>query len=165
MGPRPDRSGAAALKADLVAELAWLPPIVDFVSDARERFAVSKEPRFDVLPLAHGLTDLYTLAEKVFERIAQAFEGPPRPGPKWHAELLKRMALDIPGERPPLLRPETLRELVELRKFRHLLRNVYGIRIDPARCAALAERFGPAAAAFREDVEAFLRFLDVLAAA
>lgn len=164
MAPRPDRAAALALKASLTEELDWLPPVLDFTRKARERLVASAEPEFDVLPLAHGLGDVYTLAEKCFERIARAFEGVPA-GPEWHRDLLKLMAVEIPSERPPVIRAETARALEKLLKFRHAFRNIYGIRIDPARCLALAERLPSVADALHEDMGAFLRFLDVLAAA
>ena len=44
-------------------------------------------------------------------------------GPDWHADLLRRLCVDLSGRRPALLSPETYRSLNELRAFRHRERN------------------------------------------
>lgn len=57
--------------------------------------------------LALLLTNYYTGAERIFQRVASVLGGVPRAGDRWHAQLLEDMSLDIPGVRPALLRAST----------------------------------------------------------
>lgn len=53
---------------------------------------------------------------------------------RWHQALVEKMALDIPGLRPALIEDAgRLRQVKELVKFRHRLRNLYGEDLDPAK--------------------------------
>ena len=47
------------------------------------------------------------------------------------------MTLDIDKVRPPVLEAETADLLNEYRKFRHLVRNIYTLNLDPSRVGSL----------------------------
>ncbi len=50
------------------------------------------------------------------------------------------MALDIPFLRPPLFaEKQSFRDAVELLKFRHRFRNIYGEDLDPLKTKAIQE--------------------------
>ncbi|MEW5817331.1 MAG: hypothetical protein AB1798_18285 [Spirochaetota bacterium] len=51
----------------------------------------------------------------------------------WHKELILRMTLSIEGMRPALLPKEAVASIDELRRFRHVFRNVYTSGLDPRR--------------------------------
>ena len=62
---------------------------------------------------------VYTGIEKALDRIVRALDGHTPDGPDWHAHLLRRLSIDLPGRRPTVLSPETYRSLDDLRAFRH----------------------------------------------
>lgn len=166
MTPRPDRSAALSLEAEVAKELAFAPEIERYLAKALR--ALEQAPP-DVADLAasavgHAAADVYLLAENVLKTIAREFEGVPS-GPEWHKRLLDRARLDIPGIRPPIISDATRAALDPLRDFRHVIRNVYGMRIDPVRARQRAEQARRALPAFEADIAAFCRFLDALASA
>jgi len=83
-----------------------------------------------LIVLAYRLHNLYTAFENIFQRIAVTFENHVSDESRWHVQLLQRMALDLTPIRPAVIDPIMLEKLDELRRFRHLFRSAYGIRLD-----------------------------------
>ncbi len=52
---------------------------------------------------------------------------------EWHKDLLDRMGLEVEGVRPALLDRAHRDQLHELRRFRHVFRNIYDTNLDPER--------------------------------
>lgn len=77
--------------------------------------------------VADALSRYYTGIETLFLRISQHFENSIERD-KWHAQLLERMKLTIPGIRPPAIKEETYLALRELLRFRHFSR--YYVELD-----------------------------------
>ncbi len=87
----------------------------------------------DLLALGSALHALYNAFEGYFLRIAKFFENNVDKL-AWHRDLLDHMALEIPGVRPALLPSRVMLEQIdELRRFRHLFRNLYKTRIHPGK--------------------------------
>ncbi len=107
--------------------------------------------------------DLYTGTERIMERVADEFDGGPPGGAAWHRELLRSMALDLPGNRPPLFRVTTAQALDEYLRFRLLYRNTYGFELQWTRLQPLLERAEATWTLVHADVSSFLAFLDALA--
>lgn len=81
--------------------------------------------------LGFTIQTLYGVLENYFLRISKYFENN-LADDRWHQALVEKMALDIPGLRPALIEDSMrLRQLKELVKFRHRLRNLYGEDLDP----------------------------------
>jgi len=76
--------------------------------------------------------------------------------------LLWRMTLDIEGLRPRLLSDEAYDGLDELRRFRHLFRGAYRMRLDPERLALVHKKARTLEYVSQSDIERFLVFLDRL---
>ena len=87
--------------------------------------------------LASILHDFYTGYERIFERIAEEFEGGLPSGPNWHRLLLQDMAFDLVAVRPPVIGEETAKILQDYLAFRYRFRNVYGYELDYARIKPL----------------------------
>ena len=90
--------------------------------------------------LGYLLHNLYSAFENTFKTIANTFENQIRDASQWHAELLQRMAMDIPGLRPRFVPQEILDPLDELRRFRHVFRSAYMIQLDLKRVALVLEK-------------------------
>lgn len=115
--------------------------------------------------LALTLHTAYGVIENYFLRISKYFENN-LPVERWHKALVEKMALDIPGLRPAFLADEKIRDqAVELLKFRHRVRNLYGEEFDPAKTEAIqgiAMEFFPA---FRAAHAAYVAKLTAIAEA
>jgi len=79
--------------------------------------------------IADALSRYYTAAETVFFRIARFFENSIE-GDRWHAELLERMGMAIPGVRPAVISDKTQAALRELMRFRHFSRYYVELEYD-----------------------------------
>ena len=112
--------------------------------------------------LALKLHNFYTGCERIFNLIVAELNGAPLSGYDWHQRLLERMAAEWEG-RPPVLATETVRGLREYLAFRHVVRNIYGFELDPARIEGLVQRYPTAWQAFRHDIDRFIDWLHALA--
>jgi len=92
---------------------------------------------FTLRAIASVLLDYYTIAENIFKEIAKTIDGKAPQGSDWHKDLLIQMKLAIPGLRPPLLGKDTFALLDEYRRFRHLVRHLYGFNLIPEKVEAL----------------------------
>jgi hypothetical protein len=110
--------------------------------------------------LGYLLHNFYNGCEAIFLSIAGFFENDLDTG-TWHKDLLKRMKLDIPGFRPPVIEEELYRTLDDFRGFRHKFRHSYSFDLDWERERAIARKFLETSSELRSQVS---RFLDTLAA-
>jgi len=146
------------LKADITADLKAIASIYAALS------------RYDTLPtgeeqlivVAYYLHNLYCAFESIFQRVAEVFENQISDRASWHADLLRRMTLDVEGLRPRLLGYEAYDSLDELRRFRHLFRSAYRLRLDAERLELVHKKARALKQIYRDDVERFLAFLDSL---
>lgn len=89
--------------------------------------------------LAFTIHTIYGVLENYFLRISKFFENS-LPSDSWHRTLVERMALDIPGVRPALIVDRELTSLIlELLRFRHKFRNLYGEDLKPEKTTAVQE--------------------------
>ena len=113
--------------------------------------------------IADLLAKYYTCAETIFLRISQFFENS-LADDRWHADLLRKMTLSIPGIRAAVIRDATHGVLLELLEFRHFTRYYYDITYDWDRLDYLTKKFAAARTALQDDLDGFLQFLETLAA-
>jgi hypothetical protein len=108
------------------------------------------------------LHDFYCGVERIFRHVATRIDQDLPSGPDWHVQLLQRMGTDIETVRPALLDHETVQQLDEYLRFRHLFRNVYGFDLGWDRCQELLESLPMAFEGLAEKLAAFDEFLRVL---
>ena len=146
------------LKADIKADLKAIADI--YV--ALNRYSSIPTGEEQLIAVAYYLHNLYCAFESIFQRVAHVFGNqiPDRAG--WHADLLRRMALDIEGLRPRLLSEQAYDSLDELRRFRHLFRSAYRLRLDVERLALVHKRSKILEQIYPTDIDRFLAFLDSL---
>jgi hypothetical protein len=89
--------------------------------------------------VALNLHSFYSGLERMFELIATTVDGQLPTGGHWHQLLLEQMAAENPGIRPAVISDATRQVLDEYRGFRHIVRNVYTFRFDPAKMQRLVE--------------------------
>ncbi len=112
--------------------------------------------------VALSLHDFYTGLEVIFTKIATIVDGNLPTGNQWHQDLLIQMSLDLSTTRPPVISTQLLEKLDEYRRFRHVLRNVYGFELDSQRIEPLIERSPTILAQLKSELLAFTDLLDHL---
>jgi hypothetical protein len=146
------------LKAEIAADLKAIADIYDALTEYDTRLTGDER----VIVLAYYLHNLYCAFESIFQRVASVFGNQIADRSGWHAGLLRRMTLDIDGVRPRLLSDQSYDCLDELRRFRHLFRSAYRMRLDAERLALAYRRARVLERIYRADIEQFLAFLDGL---
>ncbi len=143
------------LSAELEADIAALQELQESNHRAFLRIQAGAEEDLDYAALGYTLHNIYNLMENSFYRIAKFFENNLRTD-TWHKDLLRRMTLSIEGIRPAVLTPEAAERLDELRSFRHVFRNMYRKRLDPAKIMTLQAGLDKALAAYQQGLQDFL---------
>jgi hypothetical protein len=110
--------------------------------------------------VALNLHGLYAGLERLFELVAATVDGTVPQGANWHEMLLKQMATEVPRVRPAVISETTRSSLDEYRGFRHVVRNVYTFRFDPAKVQRLIQAAPEVFTQVRAELLAFADFLE-----
>jgi hypothetical protein len=70
------------------------------------------------------------------------------------------MKIEVPGIRPAVISTEMWDVLDDLRKLRHVVRNVYTHHLDPVQLGKLVKRSTESFAQLHAELSAFASFLD-----
>lgn len=146
------------LKADIAADLETIAEIYASLN----RYDAEPSGEEQLIVVAYYLHSLYCTFESIFQRIAEVFGNHISERAGWHADLLRRMTLNVEGIRPRLLSEEAYDCLDELRRFRHLFRSAYRLRLDAERLALVRKKARVLEQAYPADIKRFLAFLDTL---
>lgn len=122
----------------------------DFVSLGKSRTSA--------IVVAEVLTNFYTCSETLFLRISQFFENELRPA-KWHADLLRKMTIEVKGVRAPVLSDSTYAAMDEVRRFRHFHRYYFEMEYDWDKLEFLQKKYESLRTLLRTDLQQFGRFL------
>lgn len=99
---------------------------------------------------------IYNILKKSFERLCETFENHLVKTGRYHDALIERVTLDLKGIRPAFLPADAVRDVRELKGFRHLFRHAYDLDLDPTRIAAAAGAAARCVAWFDGWCKAFL---------
>ena len=146
-----DRIALAVLQAELEADSRV---IKDAGELARARFKDGSPEQMEAC--AYQLTRLYNVVEQAGLRIAKVFENQIDDDAGWHIELLRRLSIAIPGVRPAFLEKDLIRDLQELRGFRHVIRHAYDLELNKNRMIPLLNSAERVAAAWDTVCHRFL---------
>lgn len=105
---------------------------------------------------AFEINRTYNILEKAFERLCETFENHLEKTGRYHDTLIERVTLDLKGIRPAFLPADAVRDVRELKGFRHLFRHAYDLDLDPVRIAAAAENAARVVAHFDGWCKSFL---------
>jgi hypothetical protein len=111
--------------------------------------------------IADLLAKYYTCLETLFLRVSQFFENNLYRR-RWHADLLDKMTLEIPGLRNAVVADSTKANLLELLKFRHFTRYYFDIAYDWDRLLFLTKKMDDLRSPLADDLDQFLLFLNQL---
>ena len=130
-------------------------------ADMVSRAMQTTDDEMATMAIAYLLHNLYSAFEGYFLRIAKHFENSIDDS-AWHRELVERMKIDIPGIRPAVIDQELEETLDELRRFRHLFRNLYKSRLKPHRVREVSEMVESIAERFIPYHQRFVTWIDEL---
>jgi hypothetical protein len=122
--------------------------------------AVAATDDYYVDATALNLHGFYAGLERLLEIIADGVDQAKPAGAHWHDDLLRQMAAEVPGVRPPVLSQETRERLDRYRGFRHVVRNVYTYNLDPEQIGVLVRQLAPTMASVSQELAAFADFLE-----
>lgn len=148
-----DDGAFSVLDAELRARCGDIDRIANRIEERWRTF--DRHAAADVDSLGYQLHNLYSAFEQLFEEVARFFENRIDEA-RYHADLIRRMQLEIRGIRPALLSEATASALDELRRFRHLFRHAYAADLDSTEVAKLAAKVPRIRSAFEQDFERFL---------
>jgi len=148
------------LRADIEDELRKIARLEQEFDQAEPKleFPPGDVGGYDRAAIGYFLHNFYNGCENIFRSIARFFENDLGPQ-TWHADLLKRMKLDIENYRPAVIDEELYALLEDFRGFRHVFRHSYSFELDWERERLVARKFRRAAAMLRDQVEEFLVLL------
>ncbi|MCF7985249.1 MAG: antitoxin [Thiohalocapsa sp.] len=114
----------ALLRADVLDELQAIERVSETLRAVTDKLALPAEEisAYDRGAIGYLLHNFYNGCENIFRAIAEYFENDIG-GDAWHADLLKRMRLEVNGYRPAVIDDELYRLLNDFRGFRHVFRN------------------------------------------
>ena len=122
--------------------------------------ALAATDDYHVDATALNLHGFYAGLERLLEIIVDGVDQAKPAGARWHDDLLRQMAAEVPGVRPPVLSQETRERLDRYRGFRHVVRNVYTYNLDPEQIGMLVKQLAPTMARVSQDLAAFADFLE-----
>jgi len=112
--------------------------------------------------VALNLHSFYSGTERLFELIAKHVDSSIPEGRTWHRELLYQMSMDLPGIRPAVIGHNSTLSLDELRRFRHLVRNVYTTNLAPDKISGLMSALPVLWSNLKAELTAFSDFLKTI---
>jgi len=121
----------------------------------KDRLAESTDGRWAAA--AFEINRIYNILEKAFERLCESFENHLEKTGRYHDTLIERVNLELKGIRPAFLPADAVREVRELKGFRHLFRHAYDLDLDPVRVMAAAENAAHCADGFDGWCRSFLK--------
>lgn len=128
-----------------------------------ERFPLTMDTDGDTLiVIAYHLYNLYNAFENIFQNIAAVFENSADDVERWYAQLLERMRLDVIPLRPAVIDDVAYDALDELRRFRHLFRHAYSVKLDPRRLQLVMHEALALKAIYGSQLEQFVDFVQNL---
>lgn len=125
----------AALTRDLATSERLTALAVGFAEPDRDQADIAT-----TFAVALALHHAYSAMESYFERVAKEVDQSVPDGSHWHQQLLEQMTVPIAKCRPALLDEALLRDLDELRRFRHAVRHSYESELDWDRVKPLLQR-------------------------
>jgi len=149
------------LKADVKDELVKIEKLAGDFRSIENKLSLSEGeiPYYDRAAIGYYLHSFYNGCENIFRSVSRFFENDLGTD-SWHADLLKRMKLSIPGYRPAVIDEDLFRLLNDFRAFRHIFRHSYSFELDWEKERLVAKKFQKASVIFRQQIKHFLNNLE-----
>ncbi|MEW5958066.1 MAG: hypothetical protein AB1801_10105 [Chloroflexota bacterium] len=136
---------------------------IDAIYEALEQHPLTPATGQDTLiVIGYHLHNLYNGFENIFQNIAAVFENSVDEVGRWHAQLLERMRLEVMPLRPAVIDDPAYEALDELRRFRHMFRHAYSVKLEPQRLQLVMDKALALKAIYPDQVGQFIDFLERL---
>lgn len=129
-------------------EISLLDALEEENRRAVERAERSSADPLDYAALGYTIHNLYSFFEHYLIRIAETFESNLEQDAR-HADLVDRMAADIPGVRPRFFDQHDTEPFTELREFRRIFRTGFRPHLRPERVTEAQTVVGDTVSVFR----------------
>jgi hypothetical protein len=126
-GPEGPSAALEGLLVDMERDLAAAAVTRDHLAWGLGQEAWRAQDPMSLAFVAVQLHHWYGSIESCLERVARVVDGSLPAGPRWHTDLLLRMAGPMPGVRDALLSSGSVDILRQLLGFRHFFRHAYGV--------------------------------------
>jgi hypothetical protein len=123
-----DRVGLITLRAEVMDDVRVAS---EAAALAAQRLSMGDDSGLE--SCAYQLVRAFNIIEQMGLRIAKAFENHIDDERGWHAELIHRLSIEVPGVRPALYQPDILPALRDLRGFRHVITHAYDLALEADR--------------------------------
>lgn len=110
--------------------------------------------------VALNLHGFYSGFERIFTQIVEIVDDDLPSGENWHELLLQQMMKEKLKIRPAVISAKTGKLLDELRRFRHVVRNVYTHKFNPENIEKLIKYADEALERLQAELTAFANFLE-----
>jgi hypothetical protein len=110
--------------------------------------------------VALNLHGFYSGLERIFEVIGKHVDGSIPAGDLWHRSLLKQMSQEQKDIRPAVISTDCSSRLDELRRFRHLVRNLYTFNLVPEKLEPIVSDLPALWQKVQAEILAFADFLE-----
>jgi hypothetical protein len=110
--------------------------------------------------VALNLHGFYSGFERIFTHIAETVDNELPRGENWHELLLRQMTNQVSDIRPAVISTEAWLLLDELRRFRHVVRNVYTHNFIPENIGKLVGYANEAYKRLKAELSKFAEFLE-----
>lgn len=147
-----DRIGLITLQAEVTDDVR---AATEAATLAGQRLAQGGDSGLE--SCAYQLARTFNIIEQMGLRIAKAFENHIADERGWHAELIHRLSLTVPGVRPALYEPEIIPALRDLRGFRHVVAHAYDLQLETDRVSIVVRHAHEATRRLPGLVEKFFR--------
>ncbi len=149
----------AELEGEITSQIQVLNELYDYLQQIMTDDVVREgKSRKNGLVVAGLLENYYTAAETTMFRIAQNF-GNNLDSERWHADLLHRLNIEVPGIRPRVIGDDSYMYLDELRRFRHFKRYYYRVEYDWDKLDFLIAKLDQLHPLLLQEMDAFGTFL------
>jgi hypothetical protein len=136
---------------------------IAIIYDDLDRHPLIEETDQDTLiVIAYYLHNLYNAFENIFRNVATVFENSVEDTTRWHTQLLERMRLEVLPLRPAVISEEMYGALDELRRFRHVFRHAYILKLDALRLQIVMREALHLKSRYPTQLQQFIDFLQDL---
>ena len=140
------------------AEIEDIETAVREAQDAWGKYKKSDDRHF-LNSTVLNIHSFYLGLERIFKNIAKKIDGDLPEGSHWHRDLLSQMNEERNSTRPAVISDSTRKQLDEYRKFFHVIRNIYGIELKPARIKHNLNKLEKVWNDVKKELNSFLNFL------
>ena len=147
-----DRIGLVTLQAEVMDDVRV---VSEAAAMARLRLSIGNDSGLE--SCAYQLVRVFNIIEQMGLRIAKAFENHIDDERGWHAELIHRLSITVPGVRPALYEPEIIPALRDMRGFRRVVAHAYDLQLEADRVSIVVRHAQEATRLLPGLVEKFFR--------